>query len=178
MLSTQPNDRGRCGVFLACAFVLTLMLASVPAQAMSTTHFFWDSISGDDLEFDLPTMPMPDFTDPYSFAIYYVPVSVNGGGPYTAHSIDFFTDALDGGFDVLDLYPYALQRFGPQLFSGPNTAPTFVDGDYELADSPGGDAVGTLHITSAEAIPEPSTIVLMGLGLVGLGYAGRRKLAP
>jgi hypothetical protein len=26
------------------------------------------------------------------------------------------------------------------------------------------------------AIPEPSTIVFMGLGLVGLGYAGRRKL--
>jgi hypothetical protein len=26
------------------------------------------------------------------------------------------------------------------------------------------------------AIPEPATVVLMGLGLVGLGYAGRRKL--
>jgi len=26
------------------------------------------------------------------------------------------------------------------------------------------------------AVPEPSTVVLMGLGLVGLGYAGRRKL--
>jgi len=30
--------------------------------------------------------------------------------------------------------------------------------------------------TFTPAVPEPSTVVLMGLGLVGLGYAGRRKL--
>jgi hypothetical protein len=28
---------------------------------------------------------------------------------------------------------------------------------------------------TSTAIPESSTVVLMGLGLVGLGYAGRRK---
>jgi len=32
------------------------------------------------------------------------------------------------------------------------------------------------NVTITAAIPEPSTIILMGLGLVGLGYAGRRKL--
>jgi hypothetical protein len=55
--------------------------------------------------------------------------------------------------------------------SGPTAVLTF-DGGY-----PSGDY--TLHVSLSSpgsAVPEPSTVVLMGLGLVGLGVAGRRKL--
>ena len=52
----------------------------------------------------------------------------------------------------------------------------FADGLYlnvHTVTNPGGEIRG--QITAV--VPEPATVVLMGLGLVGLGYAGRRKLA-
>jgi hypothetical protein len=167
----QLHDRRRCRDSLVCAFVLTLMLGSVPAQAMSTTHFFWESISGvDDQEFDLPTMPTPDWEDGIGFEIFDVSVLVNGTGPFLT-STSFYTLASDGGFENA----YA-STYGPVVFSGSTASPTFVNGDYDMFDVVGNPS-GTLHLTTAmAAVPEPSTVVLMGLGLVGLGVVGRRKV--
>jgi len=46
-------------------------------------------------------------------------------------------------------------------------------GSFSLALA---DQVSFATLSGTPAIPEPSTVVLMGLGLIGLGYAGRRKL--
>ena len=66
------------------------------------------------------------------------------------------------------------------MFSGLNTATTanlnwtnLVSVKFTASDDSGLDDI---VVTATAAIPEPSTIVLMGLGLVALGYAGRRKL--
>jgi hypothetical protein len=39
-----------------------------------------------------------------------------------------------------------------------------------------GDSCSLGSDSGQVTIPEPSTVILMGLGLVGLGYVGRRKL--
>ena len=54
----------------------------------------------------------------------------------------------------------AFKYGGSWTFDGTSNAPAF-------------QVEGTL---AAAAVPEPSTVLLMGLGLVGLGYAGQRKL--
>ncbi len=37
-------------------------------------------------------------------------------------------------------------------------------------------ASGTVTVTAAAAIPEPSTILLLAAGLIGLAWFGRRKI--
>jgi hypothetical protein len=53
---------------------------------------------------------------------------------------------------------------------------SFGDG-FSLTDGgePGSGEDYTLHISTATSVPEPSIIALLGLGLVGLGFALRRQ---
>jgi hypothetical protein len=108
---------------------------------------------------------------------------VNGG--YTA-DIEGFD--LSGGF-VEEYLPILAQNFfepgpppigtGPQLYSGPENAPTFVPGVYILGDYQTYE-YGTLVIdelpSTSTPTPEPSSLVLLGAGLLTIGGFSRRKL--
>ena len=52
-------------------------------------------------------------------------------------------------------------------------------GDGSGGETPGGDRVGLGEIAFAvpAAVPEPTTLALMGLGLAGIGYRRRRRAA-
>jgi hypothetical protein len=40
-----------------------------------------------------------------------------------------------------------------------------------------GDQAGVTSVFNVDAVPEPMTVVMMGLGLLGLGVAGRSRRA-
>ncbi len=86
-----------------------------------------------------------------------VPLIVNGSGNLAdngVQSISFFPDGFDG---------------------------TASDGDASLGIGPGGefanDEFFAVQWVAAAAVPEPTTVALMGLGLAGLGYGRKRKSA-
>jgi hypothetical protein len=60
---------------------------------------------------------------------------------------------------------------GPQLFTGSLTTPTFTPGTYDLTLDSTGSAV-SLTIGST---PEPSSLVLLGTGILGAAGLARRK---
>src|SRR5208337_3061227 len=133
---------------LALALALAQAVVGV-AHASSTTIF---ELTGPDGEtsFDLPTMPSVDgYQSGYDFATddynYYFYNASNGGGWNN--------------------------YFGAQLYTGPESSPTFVTGTYSMYN---GDTGNTDSVTLSAA-PEPATWALMGLSFAGLAFAGFRR---
>jgi hypothetical protein len=99
------------------------------------------------------------------------------------------TNSLAGGFDVgltLNGNSYLWELFGGnQLFTGPTSNPGLLTGPFSyggtafgLNDSLG-DIVsgpGTIVASAPTAVPEPSSLTLLGTGIVVITGAIRRKL--
>lgn len=89
--------------------------------------------------------------------------SFGGGGcsGSTGYTGDDFTPSFDLIFTT-----------GPQVFSGPTSAPTWLPGEYDMVEVFSG--YGPVHL-SITSVSEPASLALLGLGLAGLGFNRRKR---
>lgn len=120
-------------------------------------------------QLELDSQPTPfDFTPDLVFRIENVSGVFNGQAD-TMAALNFYNATNDfGGFELASFTFETLT--GPQLYSGPESAPTFLLGTYELKGFATKAGNYTLTISAAAgAVPEPTTwsMAIAGFGIVG-----------
>jgi hypothetical protein len=155
--------------------LLATAISVTTARADEATVDFSYQSDGNTFQWQLPASPTPSGVDVFGigdvdFEIDNVAVSENGGTPDLENLVFFSLFSQGGFFNFTDI-----AAFGEQVYMGPETAPTFVPGTYSDLTDFGVNAngvPGTLQITVA---PEPSSLLLLAIGVLGVVGLSKKK---
>jgi hypothetical protein len=163
--------------------LLLALLAAIavsPALADSTDQFHYTA-NGNTFTWQLPSSPTIEPGDAVPGMSFLIPgVTFTKNGATAVGSLDFFNGSplVGGGFNRATSSAILIDAFGPQVYKGSETAPTFVPGTYAFTDfaSPTAatpikaiaiDSSGTLVI-SPVGVAEPSIAILLAAGSFAL----------
>ena len=107
-----------------------------------------------------------------------------------ASTLNFFADPANGqpagvGLNIPGTLLFTTSgtpATDPNSFSGSHDSPFSASGLFSMTETanlalrPGGSLTGFNESMQSQAIPEPSTWVMMGLGFAALGFAGRKRI--
>lgn len=158
-------------------FLSFLLLAATQVRADGANNYVY-AANGNTFTWSLPANPAmtSDNVDVGDYSTF-CDVSLSENGVAMSGTLDFYNTNWGGGFDLWTGTNFPLvDAYGPQLYTGLESAPTFLPGTFSFTDYGNGNGPvygGTLQVTPA---PEPSTLCMLGIGLaIFLGFALLRK---
>jgi hypothetical protein len=146
------------------------------AGVISNSMSFIASNTGSLLDFDALSVGLGDI--PFYAADVYHPISSSDTKLFTVDPDALFATAI-GTYSTPSVYINDLVAIDSGLFMIDH-----INGVLHLANSTTGSLDSTislnrngyyLGLAAATSVPEPSTLILLGLGLAGIGYQRRRK---
>ena len=154
---------------------VALAASAVAVPASATTYLF--ALSGSrDATFTIDTAVAPDFLSSSFIGnqVSYNNVAGSFGGVAGSATVGFGT-FLAATLNITGTPQGFTQFTGPDLFTLVNSVPVFNTGSFNLTSIVSGNS--TLRISTAAAVPEPASWLMMVGGFGLLGVTLRRKQA-
>ncbi|MGA9731706.1 MAG: PEP-CTERM sorting domain-containing protein [Candidatus Acidiferrales bacterium] len=161
----------------ALVFALFLLLSAGRVRADGNQVLAYTLTGPVNATFELPVNFTVGAGNYYSGEVFIVTPTdllINGAPAPSGDSLIFYNSSMDGAFADWD---DNFSLIGPQLYTGPENAPTlsYIPGNIPLVDFfTGADYNLTIAPVST---PEPSSLLLMGAGLLSLFLMRRNKVA-